>query len=281
MSKVELFDTHCHIHESVYAQKYDETQDELIADAKFADVNTFICVGTSVISSVEAVSFVQGRAGCFASLAIHPHETAERSIEQLTHEIETLDKLLSENSSKKIVAIGECGLDYFYHKSKETKERQKQLFKLHIELAQKYNLPMIFHIRDPKESNSESLGQAFADFFQIIDEYKNVRGIVHSFSANLEELKGALDRGLYVGLNGIMTFTKQTSQLQAAKMVPLENLVLETDAPFLTPAPFRGTMCKPKHIRLTAQFLSELRGENLEDLARVTTHNAKTIFGIK
>ncbi|MCA9328206.1 TatD family hydrolase [Candidatus Saccharibacteria bacterium] len=266
---MKFIDTHCHIHDSEFAAKYDNSQDKLISDARVDAVEGFVCVGTDVKSSLEAVSFVQGRNDCYASLALHPHEAADRNEEELEKEVTSFRKLLDEDTGK-IVAIGECGLDYYYHPAPETQKKQKLLFRRHIELALEYQLPLIFHIRD-----------AFEDFFSIVDEYENIRGVVHSFSAGPAELKGCLDRGLYVGLNGIMTFSKQTDQLLAAKMVPLENMVLETDAPFLTPAPFRGKMCEPKHVRVTAEFLSNLRGESLEDVARATTRNAQKLFGIK
>ena len=290
-STFELIDTHCHIHDPEFASKYKETQDELIREAASEGVNKLICVGTDLKSSIQAIVFSQGREGCYCSLAIHPHEVANFDINLLLSEVDSFENLITENQEK-VVAIGECGLDYYYHVDKKIQEAQKKLLIKHLDIAIKHNLPVIFHIRNPKDTPEDSLGkaqkqdesatgQAFEDFFEIIDKYENIRGVVHSFSAGPEELKGVLAHGLYVGLNGIMTFTKQTNQLAAAKMVPLDKLVLETDAPFLTPAPFRGTMCKPKHISTIAEFLSSLRSENFEELAQATTQNAKKLFGIK
>jgi len=266
MAKIELFDTHCHIHESEYADKYTESQQQLLDDAKKAGVKSVISVGTDLKNSLEAASFARIHPDTYASLAIHPHEANQDTINELLGQFMVFERLLDENNGK-IVAIGECGLDYFYHHDKQTQLAQKQLLIRHIELAQSRRLPMIFYVRD-----------AFEDFFEIIDKFKGVKGVVHSFSSGVNELRGVLDRGLYVGLNGIITFTKEPHQLDAARMVPLEKLVLETDAPFLTPKPFRGKMCKPEHIRVTAEFLSELRGESLEDLATATTTNAKRLF---
>lgn len=279
MPKIELIDTHCHIHDSEFSKKYDQTADEIIAEAKNDGVSTLICVGTDLPSSLSAISFVTGRESRYCSVAIHPHEVALHPLEKLLVELESLEKLIEENKSK-IVAIGECGLDYYYHSDEDVRENQKKLLGKHIEIAKKHNLPIIFHIRDPKDQDINQLGSAFKDFFEILDKHKNIRGVVHSFSAGPQELKGALKRGLYIGLNGIMTFTKQAHQLDTAKKVPRSSLLLETDAPFLTPAPFRGTMCKPKHIVATAEFLSTLRDENLEDLAKETTANARQLFSI-
>ncbi len=264
---MQFIDTHCHIHDSEFLKKYDESQDELVNSAAEHGVTELICVGTDVKSSREAVVFADTRSNVFASVAVHPHEAKEMTHEDCNTAVAALNSLLIDNPC--IVAIGECGLDYYYHESQEVRNRQEYLFRLHIELALQYQLPLIFHIRE-----------AFDDFFRIVDEYEGVTGVVHSFSASPEELQGVISRGLFVGLNGIMTFSKQKSQLEAAKNVPLEKLVLETDAPFLTPVPFRGKICKPEHIVQTAQFLRELRGESLEELADSTTANAKKLFGI-
>lgn len=258
-----LIDTHCHIHDKVFAQKYDVTQDELISRATKAGVREFICVGTDVPSSRQALEFCKTHPNTYPTLAIHPHEAANFTQQELKEQMAKINELVDDS----VVAIGECGLDYYYHHDAQTKKAQEWLFRQHIELALKLDLPIIFHVRD-----------AFDDFFRIIDEYEGIRGVVHSFSAHNTELKGVIDRHLYVGLNGIMTFTKDEKQLEVARHVPLKNLVLETDAPFLTPKPFRGTMCEPKHVINITQFLSELRGESRALLAEQTTKNAKKLF---
>ena len=265
---MQFIDTHCHIHDSEFSKKYTESPDKLIKDAENAGVTHLVCIGTDWKSSVEAVKFAANRENIEAAIAIHPHEAKDMEAELCDQGIHDLEVLL-QSASKSVIAIGECGLDYYYHESEDVRKKQEYLFRLHIELALKYDLPLIFHIRD-----------AFDDFFRIIDDYDGVRGIVHSFSAGVEEVQGVIDRGLYIGLNGIMTFSKQKSQIDAAKKVPLERLVLETDAPFLTPEPFRGKICKPEHIVQTAKFLSNLRGESLEELARTTSANAKNVLGI-
>ena len=164
-----------------------------------------------------------------------------------------------------VVAVGETGLDYYYEHS--SREDQKKLLRFQLDLASEYDLPLIFHIRE-----------AFEDFWKIFDEYKNIKGVVHSFSSGTEDLEQVLSRGLLVGLNGIMTFSKKAEQLDAARQVSLSSLLLETDAPFLTPVPFRGKIGEPKYVRVTAEFLAGLRGESLQEIADATTKNAHKLF---
>lgn len=252
-------DTHCHIHFSDY--KLDP--EEVIKSAQLVGVDRLMLVGCTLEDSLAGVAFVQKRSDMWAAIGLHPHEAH--------HYVNNPDQLAQFKAlvtQPKVVAIGECGLDYYYNHS--PKNSQQELLKFQLDLAQEYNLPLIFHIRD-----------AFEDFWPIFDQYKGLRGVVHSFTATKQELEEIVKRGLYVGLNGIMTFTKDDKQLAAAKAVPLEKLLLETDAPFLTPAPFRGTICEPKHLRVTAEFLSRLREEPLEDLAAATTRNAAQLFKLE
>lgn len=269
---MQIIDTHCHIHDSEFNATYDITIDEQIEAAKAVGVMQYICVGTSAQSSAAAVTFAATHDGAYASLALHPHEAAEKGLQTCLKEFHRLEELLK-SKAQKIVAIGECGLDYYYHPEKAVQNAQKELFAKHLDLALAYDLPLIFHIRD-----------AFDDFFTILDTYAQkghtIRGVVHSFSAHEQQLQGCLQRGLYIGLNGIMTFTKDALQLSAAKSAPLSRLVVETDAPFLTPKPFRGTMCQLKHVVVTAEFLSDLRGESLQQFAEATTANAKSLFSL-
>ena len=273
---MQLIDTHCHIHDSEMAKKYDVSQDELLQAAHYDGVEQLIMIGTDVQSSAEAVQFVADHDTCYATLAIHPHEAAHMDTKLMNDAMSELRGLYKPGG--RVVAIGECGLDYYYHDDVAVKDRQKQLFRSHIELALELGLPLSFHIRNQQDVGVVST--AFDDFFAIIDEYEGVRGVVHSFTAGTDELQGCVDRGLYIGLNGIMTFTTDQQQLAAAEAAPLQQIVLETDAPFLTPKPFRGKMCEPKHVRVTAEFLSNLRGESLDDFAAATTANARKLFGI-
>lgn len=265
-TNMQLIDTHCHIHDGEFSKKFIKTPDQMISDAMESGVKQFICVGTDQKSSEEAVEFCATREACYPSVALHPHEAADKTSGKLKQEFAVIENLASNNQ---VVAIGECGLDYFYHAQDDTRERQMEVFRWHIELALKLKLPMIFHIRD-----------AFNDFFAIIDEYPGLTGVVHSFTAGIKEAEEVVKRGFYAGLNGIVTFSKDPNQLNGAKKIPLKKLLLETDAPFLTPPPFRGKINEPKHVILITQFLSELRDESQALLAEQTTKNAKQLFNI-
>jgi TatD DNase family protein len=272
---MQLVDTHCHIHEAVdnfdgesetrirWQRAGSLTPDAMIRSAHAAGVAQLICVGTTVDDSELAIEFAAVRPAVYASIGIHPHE-AQRYVNRPA----LLERFAALAGKPKVVAVGECGLDYFYEHSPPA--GQEKILRYQIELALSSNLPMIFHVRD-----------AFDDFWPIFDDYKNVRGVIHSFSATERDLAEILKRNLYVGLNGIMTFTKNSGQLAAAKAAPIERIVVETDAPFLTPVPYRGTICEPKHVRVTAEFLANLRGESLERFVGRTTQNARDLFNLR
>lgn len=253
---MDLVDTHCHIH----FEKYPIDADKAIANARAAGVNRLICVGTTLADSKRAIGFAAARENIWTTAGVHPHAAA-----QFTQDKPTQDEFKKILNKSSISAIGEIGLDYY--KNYSSKEDQRKALRLQIEAGMELDLPFIFHVRD-----------AWDDFWAIFDSYPDLKGVVHSFSAHSEQLEQALKRNLYVGLNGIMTFTQDARQLEAAKAVPLERLVLETDAPFLAPRPDRGKACEPKHIAVVAEFLAELRGEPLEKLAKATTENAIEIF---
>ncbi len=276
---MQFTDTHCHIQEITPWD--DENRQEqsvtdrwhkagvtdvgaVITEAIAEGVTRMVCVGCTVDDSALAVELAGRYAPVWASIGIHPHEAS-----RYLGDTASCDRFASLAARQKVVAVGECGLDYYY--SYAAKDAQIALLRFQIELAIRAGLPMIFHVRN-----------AFDDFWRIFDEYTAqghpIRGVIHSFSATVKELDEALQRGLYIGLNGIMTFTKDAAQLEAAKRVPTDRLLLETDAPFLTPKPYRGTICKPKHVRLTAEFLAALRGEPLEHLADYSTANAHALF---
>lgn len=261
---MKLIDTHCHIQ----FKDYKLDPEAVWASAKDAGVYKIFVVGCDLESSQRAVDFANSHEDVYAIVGVHPHEAKPFLQDKLGKT--RLEGLLNDKNNK-IIGIGEFGLDYFYNHS--PKSDQIELAKYHLSLADRYDLPIMLHIRD-----------AFEDFWAIFDAFKPktaFRGVVHCFTAGSQELEQALDRGLHVALNGIVTFTKDQDQLEVAKSIPLDRLLLETDAPFLTPVPFRGKICKPEHTALTAEFLAKLRGEPIGVVASATTKNAINLFNLK
>lgn len=251
-----LIDSHCHIFEADYPLPVAE----VMGRAQEAGVDRLLCVGTGVIESQAAVAFAAQHDNCRATIGLHPHDASQGRAA-----LQEIAMLMDHPARTKIAGVGECGLDYFYGHS--SKSEQETALRFQIELALQHELPMSFHIRD-----------AFDDFWPIFDEYAGIRGVVHSFTDSQEHLEKLLERGLYVGINGIATFTKNEEQKSMFKRIPLERMLLETDAPFLTPAPKRGSINEPANVLLVAKFLAELRGENLENIAATTTNNATVLF---
>ena len=274
---MELFDTHCHTHELVrkltpvydkwHSDGIERTPESVIAAANEVGANRMLCIGTTLADSEQAIEFVQGREGLWASIGIHPHEAA---VHQNDESKQRFAGLLQDSPiDSKIIAIGECGLDYFYAHS--PKEAQIEMLKFQIELALEHDLPLSFHVRE-----------AFDDFWPLFESYRgaNLRGVLHSYTDNMTNLEKAVQHGLSFGVNGIATFAKDEAQIVIYRTIPQRLLLLETDAPFLTPAPFRGTICESKHVRVTAEFLADLRGVTFEDLAATTTANARALFKV-
>ncbi len=266
-----MIDTHCHIHElegvggvhdKWFSDGVQRTPEAVIAAAVAAGVDRMIVIGTTLRDSELAVRFAQEHHNVWASIGIHPHEAKDHQ------SADTKKRFAALATKPKVVAVGECGLDYYYDLSPH--DAQAELLRFQMEVALKHDLPLSFHVRD-----------AFDDFWPIFESYKDVRGVLHSFTDSQANMEHAIDLGLYIGVNGIVTFTKGEAQLVTYRTIPQRRLLLETDAPFLTPAPFRGKVCEPKHVANTAEFLARLREENLQELAAVTTENAEALFKLE
>jgi TatD DNase family protein len=270
---MELVDTHCHIQsigasrgERVTRQIWSKVEglnaDDVVKEAAGQGVTLMICVGCDLEDSRQAIAFAMAQDNCRASAGIHPHEAKLYAGKQA--ELDDFAKLAGK---PKVVAIGECGLDYYYEHS--PKAAQFKVLEYQMNLAAENGLPLIFHVRE-----------AFDDFWPVFDNFKGIKGVLHSYTDSSQNLSKAVDRGLCIGVNGIATFAKNTGQLEVYKSIPLDKLLLETDAPFLTPVPYRGTINVPKRLGAVADFLAELRGESRSELAKATTANARQLFGI-
>lgn len=245
-----LIDTHCHLHDPEFFSPTE--QKDLLAQARKAGVEKLICVGTSHEDSLQARDFASQHKNVFWAYGIHPSETG--------------------NAVKKPfvlpVAIGEVGLDYHYEK--DNGSEQIKLFEQMLDLALQHDLPLIFHVRE-----------AFDDFFAVIDNFagtfaeqgKTLRGVVHSFSDNKKNLKKSLDRGFYIGVNGLATYS-------TLPLPPLDRTLLETDAPFLAPVPHRGEKNHSAFIPDIARWLVNQHDTDYETVVKITTQNAETLFNI-
>jgi TatD DNase family protein len=247
-----LVDTHCHIHEASYPLDIND----VMVHAEQSKIEKMICVGTSEESSFEAITFADKYAHVYASIGVHPHDTKD-GYDQLATML-----------NAKIIAIGEIGLDYFYTHS--PREVQITALKAQIKLALSRDLPIIFHVRE-----------AFDDFWPIFDSYEGkIRGVLHSFTDSPQNMHAAIERGLYIGVNGISTFTKDAAQQEMFATIPMNRLLLETDAPFLTPTPLRGKVNEPAFVRQVAEHHARIRGLSLDEVATQTSANAHALFAL-
>lgn len=245
-------DTHCHIHESGF---FKDDREEVYSRAINAEVK-MICIGTNEEFSQEAVEFAATHHDVWATVGVHPHDTKDGW--------QKIGEILAKKPEK-IVGIGEIGLDYFYNNS--PRETQIRALEGQLQWAADYNLPVSFHVRE-----------AYDDFWPIFANFPGVRGVLHSYTDTVKNLEKALSEGLFVGVNGISTFARDKQAVFDA--VPLEKMLLETDAPFLTPVPLRGKINEPAFVRNVAEYHAKRREVELEHLARVTSANASRLFEI-
>lgn len=250
-------DTHCHLN----FPQYDTDRAMVIGNAKKAGIKQFINPGVDLYSSKQAIDLAQKHPGViFAAAGIHPYEA------QHDPEVSELERLLSG-----VVAIGECGLDYHQYTGEKAlgkKDKQKRLFANQLELALKHNLPVIFHCRD-----------AFDDFFDVLNVLPTQpKGVIHCFSGGLQEVREAQKRGFFIGLDGNITYSKHLQSI--TPQIPLSMILLETDAPYLTPAPHRGTRNEPKYIPLVAHDTAKLLGISVKEVENTTLINTQKLFSL-
>ena len=249
-----FIDTHCHL------DKLDSTPEEAIIEAKQAGVQRMVTVSVDEPSLDFVSSMVQQFPEVYGSVGFHPHDAAE-----LTEDLEQkIRKLALEE--KKLIAIGETGLDYHYMYS--SAEVQQQVFSKQLQLAVELNLPVIMHSRE-----------AETDTLNILQEIPvPPLGVAHSFTSSFEMAKTLIEMGWYIGINGIVTFKNAEDLREVVSWLPLDRLLLETDSPFLAPTPFRGKPNKPAYIPAIATFIAELREISLEQLSEQTSANAQRLF---
>ena len=251
-----LIDTHTHIN---YLEKI--TPDESVKNAIENGVDILLVPAASPADIDSVPEFVKKFDNVYGMLGVHP-EDAEKWSDDI------LDKIREYSKSEKIVAIGEIGLDYYW--DKEHKDIQKDIFIKQVKLANELNLPISVHDRD-----------AHKDTFDILKEYnKTSKVVMHCFSGSVEFARECLKEGWYIAIGGVVTFKSAYKMQEVAKAVPLDRLLLETDAPYLTPVPFRGRENQPAYVKYVAKEIAKLRGITFEELAQATTNNAKMVFNL-
>ncbi|MER3457785.1 MAG: hydrolase TatD [Chloroflexota bacterium] len=249
-----LVDTHCHLDHP----RFDADIGAVIARAHEAGVLRMVTIGTGLPSSRAAVALAERYAGVYAAVGVHPHEAKDWDAATLA-ELEQLAR------HPKVVAIGEIGLDFYRDWS--PRQAQARAFEAQLALAQQLGLPVIIHDREAHEA-----------VLATLRAYAPVRGVLHSFSGDAQVAEAALALGLYLGISGSVTFPKADALRQVVALAPLERLLIETDAPYLTPQAHRGRRNEPAYVRYVAEEAAAVKGFPLEVVAAQTTANAEALF---
>jgi|TARA_B110000914_G_C15423394_1_gene427691 TatD DNase family protein len=251
-----FIDSHCHL--DLLAQE-EGGIDLAINNAKENGVDHILCISIDMSSCHKVIEIVESNRYLSASVGIHPN------IEQT--ENFTIEELVSLASHEKVIAIGETGLDYF--RSEGDLGWQRERFRVHIEAAKELKKPLIVHTREARKDTMDILENEGAE---------SAGGIIHCFTENWETAKRALDIGFYISLSGIVTFKNAKELQEVAKKLPLDRILIETDSPYLAPVPHRGKTNQPAFVKHVAEFLAELRGDTVENIAKATTDNFHTAF---
>lgn len=257
-----IFDTHCH----VYDEKYIEGAIEAIKKSIQEGVDLFMVPGDNIINSKKAMELAKLFPQVYCAIGVHPSDVMELDLEEAIKELKELYK-----TSSKIKAIGEIGLDKYWIKDEEVIAKQKEFFIRQIELANELHLPIIIHDRDAHEET-----------LNILKEHKPLYGgVMHCFSGSVEYLKEVLKLGLYIGLDGPVTYKNAVTPKEVAEYVPLDRLLVETDSPYLTPTPHRGKINYPHYVKYVIEEISRIKSINSREIEGNTFNNGKRLFGIK
>lgn len=252
-----LIDSHCHLNYPGLAER----EEEVLANARARGIAGFLNISTRQKEWGDVVGAAERNDDVWATIGVHPHEAD-------AHPDLGAVALIEAASHPRVVAIGECGLDYYYDKSDRAAQRKR--FQAHIEAARATGLPLVVHTRDAEDDTAEILTREVGK--------GGVTGVLHCFTGTSELARKALDLGFYISISGIVTFKNARELQETAKTIPLDRLLVETDSPFLAPVPNRGKTCEPAFVADTAAFLSDLRDEPLDELAEATSANFFRLF---
>ena len=251
---MKLADSHCHVNDS----KFDEDREEVFKRAE-TELEFIVNIGNDLETSEESIKYSEKYPFVYAVVGVHPTDISTYN-DEIEKRIEELSK------HEKAVAIGEIGLDYYW--MEDEKEVQKEGFRKQMRLAEKLNLPVIIHSRD-----------AMADTIEILNEFPNVRGIVHCYPGSFESAMN-IPSNYYFGVGGVLTFKNSKKTVEFVNKIDISKLVIETDSPYLTPVPFRGKRNEPIYTEYVVKKIAEIKNIPVEEVLRITTENAKKIYEI-
>ena len=263
MNNPPIIDTHAHLDMNVY----DEDREDMLARAAAAGVVNMITVGTDLESSKRAVALAERYPNVYAAVGIHPHDVIAITMADI-------DAITKVGMSPRVVAVGETGLDFYRDIS--PRDRQVIAFLWHLDMADEMGLPVIVHSREAAGETVELLRSRLAEHHGI----KQYRGVIHCFNGDAETAHAYLELGFHISLGGYIGYPKSTALHEIIKSIPEDRLLSETDCPFLPPQDYRGKRNEPSYLRLTVKKLAEIRKETYEKTARVTTENARRLFGL-
>lgn len=272
---MELFDSHVHLDD----EQFDNIRDEVIGRATEAGVSRMVCIGTNAPTSRKCVEIANAYENVYAAVGIQPNYASDVGPDDW-------ESILALTKDPRVVAVGETGLDHYWDYAPV--DVQQEYFERHLELSRTSRLPFIVHMRDPKPdaiATGASPIACSAHIFEVLQSAASIaplHGVMHSYSGNAEYAKKFIELGMHISFAGMVTFKKSTDLRDVAKLVPADRLMLETDAPYLSPHPKRGQRPnEPALMVHTAECLAEARGVSLEEIAAQTTNNAKSFFGIE
>lgn len=254
-----LFDTHAHYDD----KRFDPDRDELLASLPAHDIGLILNPGCDVETSRKAVSYAQKYAFVYAAVGIHP----ENINESWNNDLSVIQELAQ--TEPKVRAIGEIGLDYYWEKDEHARARQQVVFARQMDLARELDMPVIVHDRD-----------AHGDCMEITRRYPEVRGVYHCYAGSVEMARELLRLGYYLSFTGVITFKNARRAIEVIREVPIDRLMIETDAPYMTPEPFRGRRNSSLYVYRMAETIAEIKGMSVEEVERITTENGKRLFAI-
>lgn len=252
-----LIDSHCHLNYEGLAER----QAEVLENARQRGVAGFLNISTRQREWANIIAVAGREPDVWASVGVHPHEAD-------AHPDLGAAALVQGADHPRVIAIGECGLDYYYDKSDRAAQRER--FQAHIEAARETGLPLVVHTREAESDTAEMLASAVRE--------GGVTGVLHCFTGSAELARKGLDLGFFISLSGIVTFKNAHDLQETVKWLPADQMLVETDSPFLAPVPHRGQKCEPAFVADTASFVAQLRGEDPEQLADATTANFFKLF---